>query len=287
LKPFDADLCVHGLFEAQVLRNPDAIAARWQQEALSYRELNTRANRLAHHLRKLGVGPDVRVGLCLERSLEMLVGVLAVLKAGGAYVPLDPSYPQARLAHMLADSAPPVVLTHGQARVVLRVALEQSATTPTLLDLADARDWAALAADNLDPHAIGLTPRHLAYVIYTSGSTGTPKGVMVEHRGLVALSADWAQLYELGEPINHLQMAGFSFDVFSADLIRALGFGGTLVLCPRDTLMDPPALYRLIRDARIGFADFVPALLNPLLAWVEETGHDLSFLRTVVCGSDI
>ncbi|WP_285410610.1 non-ribosomal peptide synthetase [Pseudomonas sp. FR229a] len=287
LKPFDADLCVHGLFEAQVLRNPDAIAARWQQEALSYRELNTRANRLAHHLRKLGVGPDVRVGLCLERSLEMLVGVLAVLKAGGAYVPLDPSYPQARLAHMLADSAPPVVLTHGQARVVLRAALEQSATTPTLLDLADARDWAALAADNLDPHAIGLTPRHLAYVIYTSGSTGTPKGVMVEHRGLVAVSADWAQLYELGEPINHLQMAGFSFDVFSADLIRALGFGGTLVLCPRDTLMDPPALYRLIRDARIGFADFVPALLNPLLAWVEETGHDLSFLRTVVCGSDI
>ena len=287
LKPFDADLCVHGLFEAQVLRNPDAIAARWQQEALSYRELNTRANRLAHHLRKLGVGPDVRVGLCLERSLEMLVGVLAVLKAGGAYVPLDPAYPQARLAHMLADSAPPVVLTHGHARGVLRAALEQSATTPTLLDLADARDWAALSADNPDAHAIGLTPRHLAYVIYTSGSTGTPKGVMVEHRGLVAVSADWAQLYELGEPINHLQMAGFSFDVFSADLIRALGFGGTLVLCPRDTLMDPPALYRLMCDARIGFADFVPALLNPLLAWVEETGHDLSFLRTVVCGSDI
>ncbi|MGP6429159.1 amino acid adenylation domain-containing protein [Pseudomonas paraglycinae] len=287
LKPFDADLCVHGLFETQVLRNPEAIAARWQQEALSYRELNTRANRLAHHLRNLGVEPDVRVGLCLERSLEMLVGVLAVLKAGGAYVPLDPAYPQARLAHMLADSAPPVVLTHGQARDVLRAVLEQSATAPAVLDLADAHDWASLSADNPDPHAIGLTPRHLAYVIYTSGSTGTPKGVMVEHCGLVAVSADWAQLYALGEPINHLQMAGFSFDVFSADLIRSLGFGGTLVLCPRDTLMDPPALYRLMREAQIGFADFVPALLNPLLAWVEETGHDLSFLRTVVCGSDI
>ncbi len=287
LIPFDTDLCVHGLFEAQVLRNPEAIAVRWQEEALSYRDLNTRANRLAHHLCSLGVGPDVRVGLCLERSLEMLVGVLAVLKAGGAYVPLDPAYPTARLAHMLADSAPPVVLTQSQARRVLLAALEQSATAPTVLDLGDSTHWASQSPDNPDPYATGLTPRHLAYVIYTSGSTGTPKGVMVEHRGLIAVSAAWARLYALGEPINHLQMAGFSFDVFSADLIRALGFGGTLVLCPRDTLMDPPALYRLMREAQIGFADFVPALLNPLLVWVEESGHDLSFLRTVVCGSDI
>ncbi|MBV4477559.1 non-ribosomal peptide synthetase [Pseudomonas botevensis] len=286
-QPFDADQYVHHLFEAQVLRDPDAIAARWQHEALSYHDLNTRANRLAHHLRDLGVGPDVRVGLCLERSLEMLVGVLAVLKAGGAYVPLDPAYPQARLAHMLADSAPPVVLTHGEARRPLLVALEHSTVEPTLLDLANSSLWASQSPDNLDPCAVGLTSRHLAYVIYTSGSTGTPKGVMVEHRGLIAVSAAWKQLYALGEPINHLQMAGFSFDVFSADLIRALGFGGTLVLCPRETLMDPPALYRLLNEARIGFADFVPALLNPLLAWVEETGHDLSFLRTVVCGSDI
>ena len=285
--PFDTDLCVHGLFEAQVLRNPEAIAVRWQAEALSYRDLNIRANRLAHHLRSYGVGPDVRVGICLERSLEMLVGVLAVLKAGGAYVPLDPAYPQARLAHMLADSAPLVVLTHGQARQVLLAALEQSTTVPTVLDLGDSTHWASQSPDNPDPYATGLTPRHLAYVIYTSGSTGTPKGVMVEHRGLIAVSAAWAQLYALGEPVNHLQMAGFSFDVFSADLIRALGFGGTLVLCPRDTLMDPPALYRLMREAQIGFADFVPALLNPLLAWVEESGHDLSFLRNVVCGSDI
>ncbi|MFJ2485203.1 amino acid adenylation domain-containing protein [Pseudomonas sp. NPDC087639] len=284
---FDEKMCVHGLFEAQVLRHPDAIAACWQTEAISYRDLNTRANRLAHHLRSFGVGPDVRVGLCLERSLDTLIGVLAVLKAGGAYVPLDPAYPQARLAHMLADSAPPVVLTHGAAKLTLSAALEHSVTAPTILDLADSSHWASLSPDNPDPHAVGLTPRHLAYVIYTSGSTGTPKGVMVEHRGLIAVSAAWAQLYALDEPINHLQMAGFSFDVFSADLIRALGFGGTLVLCPRETLIDPPALYRLMNEAHIGFADFVPALLNPLLAWVEENGHDLSFLRTVVCGSDI
>ncbi|WP_157135858.1 AMP-binding protein, partial [Pseudomonas savastanoi] len=122
---------------------------------------------------------------------------------------------------------------------------------------------------------------------YTSGSTGTPKGVMVEHRGLMAVSAAWERLYALHKPLNHLQMAGFSFDVFSADLIRALGFGGTLVLCPRDTLMDPRALYRLLSEARIDFADFVPAVLNPLLVWAQETGHDLSFMSTVVCGSDI
>ncbi|UWF51918.1 amino acid adenylation domain-containing protein [Pseudomonas sp. N3-W] len=286
-QPFDEQLCVHGLFEAQVLRNPDAIAARFERDALSYGELNIRANRLAHHLRSLGVGPDVRVGLCLERSLQMLVGVLAVLKAGGAYVPLDPAYPQARLAHMLADSAPLVVLTHGPARAALLATLETSATAPTVLDLDDASPWAQQSPDNPQADAVGLTPRHLAYVIYTSGSTGTPKGVMVEHRGLIAVSAAWEKLYALGGPLNHLQMAGFSFDVFSADLIRALGFGGTLVLCPRESLMDPAALYRLLSDAQIGFADFVPAVLNALLAWVEAAGHDLRFMRTVVCGSDI
>ncbi|ORC58448.1 non-ribosomal peptide synthetase, partial [Pseudomonas floridensis] len=287
-QPFDEHGYVHALFEAQVQRTPDAVAARFAQATLSYAQLNAQANRLAHQLRSMGVGPDARVGVCLERSLDMLIGVLAVLKAGGAYVPLDPGYPRARLAHMLTDSAPRVVLTHAAASEALRAALDDSAqTSPTLLDLTDSGQWAAQPAHDPDPQAVGLTSRHLAYVIYTSGSTGVPKGVMVEHRGLRAVSAAWASFYDLRGPLNHLQMAGFSFDVFSADLIRALGFGGTLVLCPRDTLMDPPALYRLLREACIGFADFVPAVLNPLLAWVQNNGHDLSFLRTVVCGSDI
>ncbi|WP_010198492.1 AMP-binding protein, partial [Pseudomonas amygdali] len=286
-QPFAENRCVHGLFEAQVRRKPDAIAARFEQDALDYATLNIQANRLAHYLRSLGVGPDVRVGVCLERSLDMLVGVLAILKAGGAYVPLDPAYPKARLAHMLADSAPRVLLSHAAARPALLAALEGGAASAPLLDLADTRLWAAQPVDNPDLHAVGLTSRHLAYVIYTSGSTGTPKGVMVEHRGLMAVSAAWERLYVLHKPLNHLQMAGFSFDVFSADLIRALGFGGTLVLCPRDTLMDPPALYRLLSEARIDFADFVPAVLNPLLVWAQETGRNLSFMSTVVCGSDI
>ncbi|MEE4307376.1 amino acid adenylation domain-containing protein [Pseudomonas alliivorans] len=284
---FDENGYVHELFETQVSLQPEAVAVRFEQHALSYEQLNVQANRLAHYLRSLGVGPDVRVGICVERSLDMLIGVLAVLKAGGAYVPLDPGYPQARLAHMLADSAPPVVLTQKSADRVLQAALEGCAVLPVLLDLAETSRWAAQPADNPDPRAVGLTARHLAYVIYTSGSTGTPKGVMVEHHGLRAVSAAWEQRYDLRAPLNHLQMAGFSFDVFSADLIRSLGFGGTLVLCPRETLMDPPALYRLLSEARIGFADFVPAVLNPLLAWVESKGQDLSFMRTVVCGSDI
>ncbi|MEE4678039.1 amino acid adenylation domain-containing protein [Pseudomonas alliivorans] len=284
---FDENGYVHELFETQVRLQPEAVAVRFEQHALSYEQLNVQANRLAHYLRSLGVGPDVRVGICVERSLDMLIGVLAVLKAGGAYVPLDPGYPQARLAHMLADSAPPVVLTQKSADRVLQAALEGCAVLPVLLDLAETSRWAAQPADNPDPRAVGLTARHLAYVIYTSGSTGTPKGVMVEHHGLRAVSAAWEQRYDLRAPLNHLQMAGFSFDVFSADLIRSLGFGGTLVLCPRETLMDPPALYRLLSEARIGFADFVPAVLNPLLAWVESKGQDLSFMRTVVCGSDI
>ena len=286
-QPFDQNQCVHGLFEAQVQRKPAAIAARFELDTLDYATLNTRANRLAHYLRSLGVGPDVRVGICLERSLDMLVGVLAVLKAGGAYVPLDPAYPKARLAHMLADSTPRVLLSHAPARAALLAALEKVGVATQVLDLADSRLWAAQPTHNPDPHAVGLTSRHLAYVIYTSGSTGTPKGVMVEHRGLIAVSAAWEPLYALHKPLNHLQMAGFSFDVFSADLIRALGFGGTLVLCPRDTLMDPPALYRLLSEARIDFADFVPAVLNPLLTWTQEAGRDLSFMNTVVCGSDI
>ncbi|WP_144430945.1 AMP-binding protein, partial [Pseudomonas syringae pv. coryli] len=168
-QPFDQNQCVHGLFEAQAERNPGAIAARFGLDTLDYATLNTQANRLAHYLRSLGVGPDVRVGICLERSLDMLVGVLAVLKAGGAYVPLDPAYPKARLAHMLADSVPRVLLSHAPARAALLAALEEVEVATQVLDLADTRLWAAQPTHNPDPHAVGLTSRHLAYVIYTSG----------------------------------------------------------------------------------------------------------------------
>ncbi|MET1077654.1 MAG: amino acid adenylation domain-containing protein [Pseudomonas sp.] len=278
---------VQCLIEAQVRRDPAATALVFQQARLSYGELNAAANRLAHHLRELGVGPDVRVALCFERSLAMVVGLLAVLKAGGAYVPLDPAHPPARLGHLLADSAPRLVLTHGPARAALAAALQGSVEAPPLLDLdADAGSWAGASPDDLAPEQIGLTPGHLAYVIYTSGSTGLPKGVMVEHRNLLAVCAAWPALYPLGPQGVHLQMASFAFDVFSADLLRALAFGGRLVLCPHEQLLDPPALYRLLREQQVSFADFVPAVLNPLLAWADHAGENLAFLQTLVCGSD-
>ena len=167
------------LFAAQAAATPDAVAAVCEGNTLSYRELDARANRLAHHLRALGVGPEVVVGLCVERSLEMLIGLIAILKAGGAYLPLDPGYPRERLAFMLSDAGAPVLLT----QQALRAALPAHAARVVLLD-ADAE---AIARHPATAPDTGLAPQHPAYVIYTSGSTGTPKGVVVTHRHVVRL----------------------------------------------------------------------------------------------------
>ena len=175
---YPADKCVHELFEEQALKSPEAVAVVFEEQELSYGELNRRANRLAHYLRQLGVRPDARVAICVERGLEMVVGLLAVLKAGGAYVPLDPAYPSERLRFMLEDSAPVALLTQTHLEGLFP---ELHDVLPVLaLNNGDAF-WKDLSDTNPDPDRIGLTPNHLAYVIYTSGSTGTPKGVMIEH----------------------------------------------------------------------------------------------------------
>ena len=184
---YPKDRCIHELFEQQVALDPAATAVIYEDQSLSYGELNSRANRLAHHLRGLGVKPDSRVAICVERSLEMVVGLIAILKAGAAYVPLDPTYPAERLSYMLQDSAPVLVLTHAAARSSLQGALALAETDhpPSVLDLeSDAYDWAIQPDTNPSPKTIGLTAQNLAYVIYTSGSTGQPKGVMVEHKGM-------------------------------------------------------------------------------------------------------
>ena len=170
---YPSDKCVHELFEEQAEKTPEAVAVVYEDEQLSYGELNRRANQLAHYLRELGVKPDDRVALCLERSLEMVVALLAVLKAGGAYVPLDPDYPPERLRFMLEDSQPVVLLTQSH----LRELFNQLEDALPVLDLDDSTPWQQQPESNPDPAAIGLTPSHLAYVIYTSGSTGLPKGV--------------------------------------------------------------------------------------------------------------
>jgi non-ribosomal peptide synthetase component F len=149
---YPKDVCVHQLFEAQVARDPAATAVVYEDQSLSYGELNLRANRLAHYLRTLGVGPDQPVAICVERSLEMVVGLLAILKAGGAYVPLDPAYPSARLSYMLKDSAPAVVLTHEAAKASLQAAMDQAGSAIKMVDLlSDANDWASQSPVNPDP----------------------------------------------------------------------------------------------------------------------------------------
>ena len=179
---YPREKCVHELFEEQVEKNPDVIALAHEDRSLTYKELNARANQLAHHLCGLGVGPDARVAICVERGIEMVIALLATLKAGGAYVPLDPTCPPDRLAYMLEDSSPVAVLTSSLAREALAARLIRG----TVVDLdTDAMSWAAQSERNLTPTDVGLDRSCLAYVIYTSGSTGSPKGVMVEHQSLV------------------------------------------------------------------------------------------------------
>jgi amino acid adenylation domain-containing protein len=272
------------LFCAQVAAGPESVAVEAGTEQLTYAQLNARANQLAHHLRERGVGPDTRVAISLPRTPELITALLAVLKAGGAYLPLDPDYPTQRLAYLLHDSDPTLLITDTATSAIVGPAVPAD-TSVLLLDETDA--WAEAPTTDPDPHQVGLTRQHLAYVIYTSGSTGQPKAVLVEHGQLAAIADAWGQVLDLRPGLAHLQMAGFSFDVFTADVVRALGFGGRLVLCPSELLLDGAGLLALMRRSQIGFADFVPAVLNAMLEHWQSAGAGLPALRTVVCGSDV
>ncbi|RMF31802.1 MAG: amino acid adenylation domain-containing protein, partial [Chloroflexi bacterium] len=315
------DLCVHQLFEAQAERTPDAIAVvlpsmdGGPDARLTYGELNRRANQVAHHLRRLGVGPETVVGICVERSLEMVIGALGVLKAGGAYLPLDPLYPQERLAYMLDDAGVTILLTDSSTlpRLSKMEALRDKATRaeaveatgdealraeggdphhsslithPSSLTTLTLDDWTLFAHEPTTPPESPVAPTNLAYLIYTSGSTGQSKGVMIEHRSLVNAYRGWEASYQLRSVRTHLQMANFAFDVFSGDLVRALCSGGRLVLCPREWLLDPERLYGLMRREGVECAEFVPAVLRHLIQYLDETGERLDFMRLLICGSD-
>ncbi|AZC38062.1 non-ribosomal peptide synthetase [Pseudomonas chlororaphis] len=247
---------LHGLFEAQVRRTPDAVALQAGEQQLTYAQLNQRANQLAHHLRDLGVQPDTRVGICVERSLELVIGLLGILKAGGAYVPLDPGYPQERIHYMLQDSAPLAVLVHGATRELL-------AESPARLIDFDRCDWQQQPVD--DPLVPGLNVTHLAYVIYTSGSTGLPKGVMIEHRGLGNLMHWGSQICPDAQQGALLQRAPFSFDGSVWELFWPLTNGMRLVLARPDGHREPAYLAQTIREQGITVIKFVPALLQQFL----------------------
>ncbi|MEM8720136.1 MAG: amino acid adenylation domain-containing protein [Cyanobacteria bacterium P01_G01_bin.39] len=270
--------CIHELFADQVKRSPDAVAVAYEGSRLTYKELDVRANQLARYLQGLGVKSEFLVGICLDRSLEMIIGVLGVLKAGGTYLPLDPNYPQERLSFILDDAKVSILLTDEP----LVTQLPQHNAAIVLLD----RDQQAISQMGKANLAVTATPDNLAYTVYTSGSTGQAKGVQIMHRSLVNAYQGWSDAYQLSTLTSHLQMASFSFDVFSGDWIRALCSGAKLVLCPWNFLLEPEKLYQLMQEEKIDSAEFVPAVLKNLVEYVASSQQNLHFLKLLVVGSD-
>ena len=254
--PFAQGATIHGTFEAHAARQPDAPALAFGQTTLTYRELDERANQLAHHLRKQGVGPSVLVGISMHRSLAMIIAVLGTLKAGGAYVPLDPTYPEDRLAFMLADARVAVLLTES------RVASELPAHEARVLCLDS--DWPAVAAESMEAPPPLAGAASLAYVIYTSGSTGRPKGAMVEHHGLVNVAEVHARALGSGPGSRVLQLASLSFDASVWEMVMALLNGGTLVLAEAEALLPGPELVKTLVDQRITALTISPSVLAAL-----------------------
>ena len=268
--------CIHHLFEAQVELTPDAVAVVFAEQQLTYRELNARANQLAHYLKSLGIEPEALVGICVERSLEMVVGLLGILKAGGAYVPLDPDYPSERLAFMLSDAQVPVLLT--QARLV-----DKLRSHPAQIICLD-RDWEAIATQPRSNPVSNVTPDNLAYVIYTSGSTGRPKGAMNTHKGL-SNRLFWMQsAYQLTPADRVLQKTPFSFDVSVWEFFWTLLNGACLVIAQPGGHQDSAYLVKLIASQQIAIAHFVPSMLRVFL---EAEGLEAcNCLRHVICSGE-
>lgn len=218
--------CIHHQFEAQVERTPDAPAVAYQNQEWTYRELNQRANQVAHYLRKHGVGPDILVGVHMNRSLDMMAGLLGILKAGGAYVPLDPDFPRERLAFMVQDTRVPVLLTTSQLAGNLPADKAQIVCLDT--------DWETIARESPDNERVAVRPENLAYVIYTSGSTGNPKGVMLEHRNVINFFAGMDERLPHEKPGVWLAVTSLSFDISVLELFWTLARGFKVVLYSQD-----------------------------------------------------
>ncbi|HSS49853.1 MAG TPA: amino acid adenylation domain-containing protein, partial [Thermoanaerobaculia bacterium] len=270
--------CLHELVAAQAERSPRRVAVVDGERTLTYRELALRANRLARHLAGLGVGPESRVGVALERSAEMVVALLGVLEAGGAYVPLDPGYPRERLASLLADAGVEVLLTQSR----LEERLPEGAATIIRLD-PEAFAGEASGARAPAPLRQAL-PESPAYVIYTSGSTGRPKGVLVPHRGIVDRVLWLQETYGLQGSDRVLQKTPFSFDVSVVEIFWPLSAGARLVMAPPGAHQDPACLAGLIRDQRISMLWFVPSLLQVFLEQPGLPASCRSVQRVVATG---
>ena len=276
---FPSDKTVHELFAEQVEKTPKAVAVEYEGRQLTYGELNRQANRLAHYLQILGVKPEARVAICVERGLEMIVGLMAILKAGGAYVPLDPAYPKERLQYMLEDSEPVALLTQAQVREQLG---PLPAGLPTL-DLTDAV-WSSQPESNLEAvgSKLSVGHGHLAYVIYTSGSTGKPKGVMVSHQNLV--SSTFARKLAYGELGRFLLLSSISFDSSVAGIFGSLLHGGTLIIASSDVVRDPLRLNQEVQRLGVESLLCVPSLYKHCLEYSVGSENKKQLSRVIVAG---
>ena len=271
---FPRDRCVHELFEAHAAGTPNATAVVFENGQLAYHELNKRANQLAHYLLKLGVGPEVLVGICVERSLDMVVGLLGILKAGGAYVPLDPAYPHERLAFMLEDAEVSVLLT--QSRLVER--LPESSARLVSLDT----DWHAIAQEGAENPANKAKPENLAYVIYTSGSTGKPKGVQIPHRAVVNFLTSMSQKPGMISADRLLAVTTLSFDIAGLEIYLPLSLGASLEIVGREVSSDGSQLLSKLGSSSATVMQATPATWRMLLEAGWEGDHRLKAL----CGGE-
>ncbi|NEO49225.1 MAG: amino acid adenylation domain-containing protein, partial [Moorea sp. SIO4A3] len=273
------DKCIHQLFEAQVEKNPDAIAVVFEEEKLTYSQLNSKANQLAHYLQTLGVKPDVPVGICLERSLEMVIGILGILKAGGAYVPIDPSYPQERIAYTIADAAVPVLLTQEG----LVEGLQEHKVQIICLD----RAWSEIIQKSSTNPDSGVQTYHLSYVIYTSGSTGEPKGVMIQHENVTHLFSATESWCSFNSQDVWTLFHSFAFDFSVWEIWGALLYGGRLVVVPYWVSRSPDAFYKLLCQEQVTILNQTPSAFKQLIYFEksQEYASNIS-LRLVIFGGE-
>jgi len=273
---FPKDECIHQLFEAQAKRSPDAVAVKFESNQLTYEELNRRTNQLAHHLQKLGVGPEILVGISMERSLHMVIGLLGILKAGGAYVPLDPAYPADRLEFMLQESRARIVLTQQHLAKLIPPCDVQLICLDTT--------WNNIALEASDNVNSGVTADNLAYVIFTSGSTGQPKGVMVCHRGICNF-LNWRRTYfPLTETDRLLQKTSISFDDSVWEFFEPLMTGAQLVIARPGGHQDTAYLAQMISEHKITAVSFVSSMLRAFLE--DPAAAACTTLRRVTTGGE-
>lgn len=277
---FPTDICIQQLFETQAEQRPDAIALLLEEEQMTYRELNELSNQIAHRLLKEGVGTDVRVGVMMERSAEMIAAVLGILKAGGAYVPLDPSAPRERQAYILENAEVGVLFTH-------------QSTVENLPDgAATVLHWeaelASILQESKEPPKVEVSPKNLAYIIYTSGSTGTPKGVMVRHQPVINL-IDWVnKTFAVDEFDRILWVTSLGFDLSVYDIFGILAAGGSIRIVKDAELRDPKRLLQYLRSGEITFWDSAPAALQQVLPFLSESSSETgdSKLKRVFLSGD-